>query len=78
VGLGYLGLGRQSTGWPRFLFSLGGLALAMGMGLALLYGWRYVFPFPFLSIPWMYTVHGSLNSLGFVIPVLLAWNLQKK
>lgn len=78
VGLAYIVLGRRKSSWQSGLFILGGLALASGMCLALLYGWRYVMPLSFLSIPWMYAVHGSLNSLGFVIPVLLAWNLSKK
>jgi YndJ-like protein len=38
--------------------------LGTGMILALLYGWRSYFPLPFLSIPWMYALHGTLNTLG--------------
>ena len=40
------------------------LCLGTGMILALLYGWRNYFPLPFLSIPWMYALHGTMNSLG--------------
>ena len=66
-----LKIGLAST--KGLLFSLGGLALAAGMILALCYGWRTVFPLSFLSIPWMYAVHGTLNSLGFALPILVAW-----
>lgn len=54
------------------LFKTGGLALAGGMTLALGYGWRYVYLIPALDIPTMYALHGSLNSLGFALPVVLA------
>ncbi len=47
------------------LLLLSALALASGMLLALAYGWRHYFPLSFLSIPWMYAVHGTLNSVGF-------------
>lgn len=40
------------------------LCLGTGMILALLYGWRNYFPLSFLSIPWMYEVHGTMNTLG--------------
>lgn len=40
------------------------ICLGTGMILALLYGWRNYFPLPFLSITWMYEVHGTVNTLG--------------
>lgn len=42
------------------------LCLGTGMVLALLYGWRNYFPLSlsFLSIPWMYALHGTMNTLG--------------
>ncbi|WP_373550848.1 YndJ family transporter [Haliscomenobacter sp.] len=40
------------------------LCLGTGMILALLYGWRNYFLPPFLSIPWMYALHGTMNTLG--------------
>ena len=57
----------------RYLLMLSGLALMAGMVLALGYGWRYYFPLSFLSIPWMYAVHGSLNAIGFALPGLIGW-----
>lgn len=53
-------------------FKIGAVALSGGMVLALCYGWRYVYLFSGLDIPVMYALHGSLNSLGFALPVVLA------
>lgn len=62
----------------RWLFALSGFALMSGMLLAMGYGWRYYFPISFLSIPWMYAVHGTLNALGFALPGILGWFLEVK
>ncbi|WP_353481879.1 YndJ family transporter [Haliscomenobacter sp.] len=48
--------------------------LFLGMTLALLYGWRTYFPLPFLSIPWMYALHGSVNTLGVGILGVWVWS----
>lgn len=74
VGLLHLILGWQyrteKFGWAWMLC---GSALMGGMTLAFLYGWRYYFPISFLSIPWMYAVHGTLNAVGFAIPGVMGW-----
>lgn len=82
MALGGLGLALWH-GWLAFsinipmLTRLGYLGLCLclsaGMILALLYGWRYYFPLPFLSIPWMYALHGSLNTLGVGVLGVLLW-----
>lgn len=54
----------------RWLLVTGGIALGNGMLLALCYGWRFYFLIPALDIPMMYALHGSLNSLGFALPVI--------
>lgn len=82
MALGGLGLGLWH-GWLAFsikipmLTRLGYLGLCLclsaGMILALLYGWRYYFPLSFLSIPWMYALHGSLNTLGVGVLGVLLW-----
>lgn len=56
---------RKKNFFPIGLCHLvGGLCLFIGMILALLYAWRAQSLFPFLTIPWMYSVHGTLNVLG--------------
>lgn len=52
------------------------ICLSAGMGLALLYGWRSYFPMPFLSIPWMYALHGTLNTVGVGILGVLVWKKE--
>lgn len=75
----HIRLGWQSRnrfyGW---LWLLAGCALCTGMTLAFLYGWRCYFPLPFLSIPFMYALHGTLNSVGFAALALLGWYVAKK
>jgi uncharacterized membrane protein len=61
----------------RWLFGLGGLSLAAGMVLAMIYGWRSVYPVAWATIPAMYAVHGTLNSLGFCLPGFVGWHLCK-
>lgn len=62
----------------KMLWSIAGFCLLCGMTLALLYGWRAHHSLTFLTIPWMYAVHGTLNAVGFAIPALLAWAISKK
>lgn len=60
------------------LFLLGALALFIAMILAGLYALRPYYPLPWLSIPWMYAVHGSLNTFGTSLILFLAWCFHKK
>ncbi len=50
--------------WQVRLKILGSLFLSLGMILAFLYAWRFYPVLPWLSIPWMYALHGTLNTLG--------------
>ena len=60
---------------PRRIGQLGiAGCLFVGMTLALLYGWRTYFPLPFLSIPWMYALHGSVNTLGVGVLGVWVWS----
>lgn len=78
--------GGFSVGWFHFILGwrnrgflyglcwmIAGLALMCGMVLAMLYGLRNVIIIPFLTIPWMYSVHGTLNAVGFAFPALSGW-----
>ena len=68
----HLGWKNRNTFYGR-LWCLGGIAIILGMSLGLAYGWRSFYPSAFLSIPWMYALHGSLNAIGFAAPVFIAW-----
>jgi hypothetical protein len=50
--------------WQVRLKILGSFFLSLGMILAFLYAWRFYPVLPWLSIPWMYALHGTLNTLG--------------
>lgn len=64
---------KLQTSKKAITLLIGSLCLLSGMVLAILYGWRYYFPLPFLSIPWMYAVHGSLNVLGVGLLITSYW-----
>lgn len=78
IGFLHLLLAFKMQGKARWLIALSGLALMAGMTLAMGYGWRYYVPISFLSIPWMYAVHGTLNALGFALPGVLGWFMSVK
>jgi hypothetical protein len=75
VSHGYLAWSGDVKGGVKVCFLLGGTALALGMVLALLYGWRYSFPIDWVTIPAMYTLHGTLNSWGFCLPCIVGNSL---
>ena len=62
----------QST-LVRWAWRVGALCLSIGMCLAIAYGWRPFFSLDFLSIPWMYAVHGTLNFLGVGL-LVIGWS----
>lgn len=75
VAVWHAGLALDSgQSWLQRLATLGlFLCLGTGMTLALLYGWRNYFPLSFLSIPWMYALHGTMNTLGVGVFGILVW-----
>ncbi len=75
IALGHLRLATQND-TPRIsrgLFAIGGLCLLGGMALGLLYGWHRYLQLPWLTIPWMYRVHGTLNALTLGAMLLPGW-----
>lgn len=70
--------GNQEERLICWFWRLGGLCLGAGMLLALAYGWRAFFPISFLSIPWMYAVHGTLNAVGVGVFLLTGWHYDGK
>lgn len=59
----------------RALFMLSGLSLLVAMLLALAYGLRTWLPVPGPGMPFMWAVHGTLNTLGTGLGGFLAWRL---
>ena len=65
---------RPGRPWiVRLLWTLTALSLAAGMILAALYGLRTWVSVSWLDMPWMWALHGTVNSLGFAVPGLIAW-----
>ncbi|MBK7973533.1 MAG: YndJ family transporter [Deltaproteobacteria bacterium] len=64
--------GRQQR-LSRVLFGVAAAALALGTSLALVYGLRTVAPGFAFDLDFMWTVHGSLQALGFTLPALVGW-----
>ncbi len=61
----------------KILWSLAGICLILAMILAFLYALRSVIPLDILTLPFMQTVHGTLNALGFGTLMLVGWALKK-
>ncbi len=68
-------LGEQKI--TKILWFSAGICLISAMIFAFLYALRTLFPLDTLTLPFMQTVHGTLNALGFGTLVLLGWALKK-
>jgi hypothetical protein len=75
VGGLHLGLSLRPAEPPaaRALWALTGLTLLATMVLAGAYGLRNVLAVAWLDIPWMRTLHGTANALGFGLAGCLGW-----
>lgn len=61
----------------KILWLSGGICLVLDMILACLYALRSVISSDILTIPFMQSMHGILNALGFGTLMLLGWALKK-
>ena len=61
----------------KILWFSAGICLISAMIFACLYALRSIFPLDILTLPFMQTVHGSLNALGFGTLILMGWALKK-
>ena len=61
----------------NFWLGASALSLVAGMVLALLYAVRIWLPLPWLHIPWMWSVHGSVQVFGFTVAGLVGWWRQQ-
>jgi hypothetical protein len=74
----YISLGLNTErGMSRWSWIIGGMCLMGGMVLAMLYGLRFWVPISFLTIPFMYMLHGTLNVLGVGTLFTLGWYFSK-
>jgi hypothetical protein len=67
----------ESRFYPRLLWNIAAMLLAGAMFPAILYGIRGYLPIAGLDIPLMRVVHGTANALGFTLPAMIAWQLQR-
>ena len=62
----------------KLLWASAGICLILAMIFAGLYALRAIFPIDMLTLPFMQTVHGTLNALGFGTLILLGWAWKKE
>ena len=68
-----LGLRPEEPLGARCLWMIAGCSLVSGMALAAFYALRFFVPLPWLSLPWMWAAHGTINALGFGLAGALSW-----
>lgn len=64
---------KQYTPLVRGLWAVAAGSLIAAMVLAALYGLRMVNPIEQLTLPTMWSIHGTLNAVGFGLCVVCAW-----
>jgi uncharacterized protein (UPF0548 family) len=69
---------RAGSRAGRWLLVLSGLSLAAGMVLAAVYALGNYRQAGWPTIPDMVRWHATLNALGFALPGLVAWNLERQ
>ncbi len=81
VAVGGLGIGlgtvlvaaRLTSPSARALAAIAGASLLIAMPMAVVYATGVLIGTSWLDLPTMARTHGSLNALGFAVPVVLAW-----
>ncbi|MCI5084019.1 MAG: YndJ family protein [Saprospiraceae bacterium] len=68
---------ERHTDMFRLMLGFSSLGLVFSMSVAVLYALRLQEQLPFLTIPWMYTFHGSVNAIIACGFGLMAWNLKR-
>jgi hypothetical protein len=69
--------GSMSNGPARWLARLAGASLLASMPMALLWAVGQIVPIGGIDVAMMIRVHGSLNALGFAVPAVVAWRLDR-
>lgn len=83
--IGGLGIGLTTLlvapglrpGRARILAVVAGVSLLVSMPMAVIYSTGVLIGASWLDLPTMARVHGGLNSLGFALPVILAWTFDR-
>lgn len=86
VALGGFGIGLAvfraagvlRTGGARALARLAGLTLLVSMPLAAVYAMGAWLGIAWLDLPTMARTHGFLNVVGFAIPAMVAWTIDRR
>jgi hypothetical protein len=76
VAFATLALSRGMSRGARVLATVAGIALLVSMPLAVIYSTGTVLGTTWLDLATMARIHGSLNALGFALPVVLAWTIE--
>lgn len=79
IGLATIGVaGTLRTPATRVLLQVAGLSLLVSMPLAAVYATGVWLGIPWLDLPTMARTHGVLNVLGFAIPAIVAWSIDRR
>ena len=79
IGLATIGVARGLATLPaRVLAVVAGASLLVSMPLAAVYAPATVIGTSWIGLETMARVHGGLNALGFAVPAMLAWTLERR
>jgi hypothetical protein len=79
IGLATILVARSLTGRPAVALAiLAGASLLITMPMAIVYATETLIGVAWLDIDTMARVHGGLNALGFALPVIIAWTLERR
>lgn len=73
-----LSAGGSVSRVARGLLVLAGASLLVAMPLAAIYATGTLTGTAWLDMSTMARIHGSLNALGFAVPVIVAWSLERR
>ena len=65
-------------GRARILAVIAGASLLVSMPMAVIYSTGVLLGSTWLGLDTMARVHGALNALGFAVPVIVAWTLDRR
>lgn len=79
IGLATLAVARDlRPRRARILGVIAGASLLVSMPMAAIYATGVLLGTTWLDLPTMARIHGGLNALGFAVPVIVAWTLDRR